>query len=111
MTNTPKNHTISKIAAKLSVRLFLILLLMSIAPFILDKESADNLGNTYLYVVNKWVLIFPLLLFVFFIVLLFITLKHNYSKVDLNWMLTLNAALLIIYVVLLYIRIFPLIFN
>lgn len=84
---------------------------MSIVPFIMDKESADSLNRTYLYITNKWMLIFPFLLFLSFIVLLAITLKHKYMKFDLNWMLTLNAALLIIYIVMLYVRVFPLVFK
>lgn len=111
MINPPKNYTISKIAAKLSVRLLLILLLMAIVPFMMDKESADQLNRTYLYITNKWALLFPALLFLSFIILLAITLKHKYTKLDLNWMLTLNATLLIIYIVMLYIRVFPLVFK
>jgi len=111
MNNASKNHTTSKIVARLAVRLFLILLFVSVAPFLVDSGASDRLEHTYLYVVNKWALIFPALLFLSFLGLLILTLKHKYSKVDLNWMLALNTALLIIYVVLLYVRVYPLLFK
>ena len=111
MTTLPKNHTISKFAAKTLVRLFILLLLFAFAPAILERESTASLSQTFLYIKNKWALLFPGLLFVSFLTLLILTLRHKYQKTDLNWMLSLNAVLLIIYVIMLYSRIYPLIFS
>ncbi|SEL61939.1 hypothetical protein [Parapedobacter koreensis] len=106
-----KNHTISKFIAKLLVRLFILLLLFAFAPVILEQETIRPLGQTFVYIENKWAFIFPGLLFLSFLVLLIITLRSRYQKTDLNWMLSLNAFLLIIYVIMLYARLYPLIFG
>ena len=111
MTISSKNHTISKFIAKLLVRLFILLLLFAFAPFILEDQTRVSITQTYVYLDNKWAFIFPGILFLSFIVLLVLTLRHKYQVVDLNWMLSLNAAMLIGYVTLLYIRIYPIIFG
>lgn len=111
MTISSKNHTISKFTAKLLVRLFIILLLLAFAPFILKRQTGGSLAQTYFYIENKWAFIFPGILFLSFIILLVLTLRQKYQAIDLNWMLSLNTALLIGYVVLLYIRIYPIIFS
>ena len=111
MTIPSKNHTISKFIAKLLVRLFILLLLFAFAPFILQDHTRVSLAQTYLYLDNKWAFIFPGILFLSFIVLLALTLRHKYQLVDLNWLLSLNAAMLIGYVILLYVRIYPIIFG
>ncbi len=111
MATLSKNHTISKFAAKTSVRLFMLLLLFAFAPVILERETAGPLSQTFLYIKNKWALVFPGLLFLSFLTLLILTLRHKYTKTDLNWMLSLNAILLIIYVVMLYSKLYPVIFS
>lgn len=111
MTISSKNHTISKFIAKLLVRLFMLLLLFAFAPAILESKTGRSLHSTFVYIENKWAFIFPGLLFLSFLTLLIITLRHKYQKTDLNWMLSLNTGLLIAYVVMLYVRIFPLIFG
>ncbi|WP_262246466.1 hypothetical protein [Parapedobacter soli] len=106
-----KNHTISQFTAKLLVRLFIFLLLFAFAPVILEQETTRTYSETFVYIENKWALIFPGLLFVSFLALLILTLRYKYRKTDLNWMLSLNTALLIIYVTMLYIRLYPIIFG
>lgn len=106
-----KNHTISQFTAKLLVRLFIFLLLFAFAPVVLEQETTRTYSETFVYIENKWALIFPGLLFVSFLALLILTLRYKYRKTDLNWMLSLNTALLIIYVAMLYIRLYPIIFG
>lgn len=106
-----KNHTISQFTAKLLVRLFILLLLFAFVPIVLEEETARSYSETFVYLENKWALVFPGLLFASFVVLLFLTLRYKYQKTDLNWMLSLNATLLIIYVVMLYVRLYPIIFH
>ncbi len=106
-----KNHTISQFAAKLLVRLFILLLLFAFAPIVLEQETTRSYGETFVYIENKWALIFPGLLFASFLVLLFLTLRYKYQKTDLNWMLSLNTALLISYVAMVYVRLYPIIFG
>ncbi|MGV3761862.1 hypothetical protein [Parapedobacter sp.] len=111
MATQSKNHTISQFAAKILVRLFILLLLFAFAPVVLEQEATRSYSDTFVYIENKWALIFPGLLFVSFLVLLFLTLRHKYQKTDLNWMLSLNSALLIAYVTLVYVRLYPIIFG
>lgn len=93
--------------AKLLTRLFMLLLAFAIAPFFLDSNMAAKLETTYVYIENKWVFIFPAILFLSFLTLLILTGRAHHEKEDLNWMLSLNTLLLIIYVVLLYIKLYP----
>ena len=111
MTILPKNHTISKFAAKLLIRLFILLLLFAFAPVVLEQETTRSFSDTFFYIENKWALIFPGLLFLSFLVLLILVLRNKYQKTDLNWMLSLNAVLLIIYVTMVYVRLYPVIFG
>lgn len=80
MNNASKNHTISKFTAKLVVRLFMLLLLLALAPFVLEQQLARPLAETVVYLENKWAFIFPGLLFLSFLALLTLTLRHRYQK-------------------------------
>jgi len=111
MVTQSKNHTISQFAAKLLVRLFILLLLFAFAPAVLDQQTTRSYRETLVYIENKWALIFPGLLFMSFLVLLILSLRYKYRKTDLNWMLSLNTTLLIVYVIMLYVRIYPIIFG
>lgn len=111
MPTQSKNHTISQFTAKLFLRLFILLLLFAFAPIVLEKETTRSYSETFVYIENKWALIFPVLLFISFLTLLILTLRYKYQKTDLNWMLSLNTALLIIYVVMVYVRLYPIIFG
>ncbi|MEH6306041.1 hypothetical protein RYH73_10340 [Olivibacter sp. CPCC 100613] len=106
-----KNHTTSKFVSKLLVRLFILILAAAVVPAFVDDEIAAKLGTTYVYIENKWVFIFPLILFLSFLTLLILTGRNRHEKTDLNWMLSLNTLLLIIYVVMLFIRLAPLIYK
>lgn len=110
MRVTSKNHTISKFTAKLLTRLFILLLLFSMAPFLIDRQLSARAEHIYVYIENKWAFIFPGMLFLSFLILLILTLRKGYAQTDLNWMLSLNTLLLIIYLILLYIRLYPLLF-
>lgn len=111
MTIPSKNHTISKFVAKLLVRLFMLLLLFAFAPAILETKITRPLSSTFVYIQNKWAFIFPGILFLSFLTLLIVTLRHKYQKTDMNWMLSLNTGLLIVYLIMLYARLYPLIFG
>ena len=58
MRVTPKNHTISMFTAKLLTRLFILLLLFSMAPFLIDKQLSARAEHIYVYLENKWTFIF-----------------------------------------------------
>jgi len=106
-----KNHTTSKFISKLLVRLFILLLAAFIAPLFIDSSIAAKMETTYVYIENKWVFIFPLVLFLSFLTLLVLTGRSKHGKTDLNWMLALNTLLLIIYVVMLFIRLYPVVYK
>lgn len=105
--STKKKLITSKFVTKLLVRLFVILLLIGIVPIYLDEEVKKNLEVTYIYIANKWVFIFPIILFLSFLTLLILTGRAKHEQEDLNWMLALNTALLIIYLVMLYTKLYP----
>jgi hypothetical protein len=97
----------SQIAAKLIVRLFFILLLIALVPFL--KGEGDKLQGLYLMPKQAWTLVFPILLILGFIALLIICSIKKYNKPDLNWLLVLNTIVLIVYGATLYVHIFQLI--
>ncbi len=101
----------SKFFAKLLLRLFILLLLFSLAPFFIQHGLDARLQHIYISLPNKWALIFPVLLFLAFLTLLIITLRTKYKYTDLNWMFVLNTLILVIYLVLVYVRLLPIIFH
>ncbi|MHC8948351.1 hypothetical protein [Sphingobacterium hungaricum] len=104
--DTSKNHTISKIVAKTMLRLFILLLgFAAYLYFSIDTIVLDNMKVSF---PHQWAFLFPMLLLIIEIGLLFFMLKHKYSKSDINWLFSLNSLLLNIYLILLYTRIYPL---
>jgi len=93
----------SQVTAKVIVRLFFILLLVSLVPF----AQGDNhkLHNLYFTTPHKWVFIFPCVLILGFISLLVYCTIKKYKEVDMNWLLVLNTAILLAYGITLYIRV------
>ena len=98
---------ISQIAAKLVVRIFFIMLLIALIPFLQGDNS--KLQHIYLMPKNLWTLAFPILLIIGFVVLLVTCALKKYSKQDLNWLLVVNTVVLIAYAATIYIRIYQLI--
>jgi hypothetical protein len=98
---------VSQIAAKVIVRLFFILLLVSLVPFM--QGDNHKLQNLYFTTTHKWIFAFPIILIGSFITLLVICTIKKYREVDLNWVLVLNTAILLAYGATLYIRIWHLV--
>ena len=86
---------ISQIAAKAVVRVFLLLLLISIVPFLEGDNS--KLQNFQFVVHQKWTLVFPSILIVGFVTLLVLCTIKKYKQVDLNWLLVVNTLVLLAY--------------
>ena len=97
----------SQIAAKIVVRLFFILLLIALIPFL--QGDTSKLQHLYLMPKHIYTLAFPILLIIGFIALLVICSIKKYQKADLNWLLVINTVVLLAYAVTLYIRIYQLI--
>ncbi|MBP3941998.1 hypothetical protein J5U18_00215 [Sphingobacteriaceae bacterium WQ 2009] len=105
MKKSIQKQSLSKIVAKVMLRVFLILLALSAVPLL--NKSGNSLNKINVYFPSSYAFIFPILLFILFVTLLVIMLKHKYTKVDINWLFSLNTAFLIAYLVLLYVRIIP----
>jgi len=93
----------SQIVAKAIVRLFFILLLVSLIPFM--EGDNHKLQTLYFTSPHKWVFVFPIILIVSFIILLVYSTIKKYKEMDMNWLLVLNTAILLAYGITLYIRI------
>lgn len=96
-----KNYTTSKIVAKTCLRLLAIVLAFSL--FILFSKG-DN--QAALYFVNKWAILFPILLFILTSTLLIFVLKNKYLNIEYNWLFSLSSIFMCIYLIMLYSRIF-----
>lgn len=96
----------SQLAAKIVTRLFFILLILALVPFLGDNYKLKNL---YLHTPNKWTLTFPILLMLGFITLFVLCSIKKYKEADLNWLLVLNTVILIIYGITLGLRIYQIV--
>ena len=97
----------SQVAAKVVVRLFFILLLVSLVPFM--QGDNHKLQNLYFTTPHKWIFIFPIILILGFISLLIICTIKKYKEIDLNWLLVLNTVIILVYATTLYIRVWHLV--
>ena len=98
---------VSQIAAKVVTRLFFILVLVSLLPYMQGDNS--KLSTIYFTTARKWVFIFPCLLVVGFISLLIICTVKKYKETDLNWLLVLNTVILLAYGITVYVRVWQLV--
>ena len=94
---------VSRIAAKTSLRLFVILILAACVPFL---QNNAKLNHMTFIVHSKWTFISPAVLLIAFVVLLILCLRNRYSKADINWLFTLDSVLLIVYGITLYLHLF-----
>jgi hypothetical protein len=95
---------VSRIAAKIVVRLFFILLLVALVPYFMGDHA--KLQHIYLTFHHKWEMIFPAILVLAFIALLIICTVKKYSEEDVNWLLVVNTIVLTAYGIAVYIRIY-----
>ncbi|RWY57247.1 hypothetical protein [Mucilaginibacter gilvus] len=98
---------VSQVAAKATVRVFFILLLIALVPFL--QGDSSKLQHLYLTPKHAYMLVFPILLILGFITLLVLCSVKKYSKPDMNWLLVVNTVVLIAYAATLYISIYKLI--
>jgi hypothetical protein len=95
------NRTVTKIV----VRLFYLLLILAIAPSLL-QGGQSKLQHIYLSFHHTWEMIFPGILILGFIALLIICATKKYKEPDLNWLLVLNTVILTIYGIAIFIRVY-----
>jgi len=94
----------SQIAAKIVVRLFLILLVAATVPYFVS--SNDKLKHFDFVFYDKWTLIFPALLIGGFVGLLITCTIKKYKVIDLNWLLVVNTLVLMAYGIAVFIRVY-----
>jgi cytochrome bd-type quinol oxidase subunit 2 len=109
MMNISKNRTMSQIAAKVSSRLFIVLLAMGVLPIWFNPAWKARLDESYLYIPQQWTLIFPVLLLLMFVTLYISAATRKFQHTEYNALLTLNSIILIVYLLLLYKRLYPMI--
>lgn len=95
---------ISRIAAKVMVRLSLFLVLLALVPLFTGSTINQQLHDIYIRTNNQWILVFPILLIIGFITFLITCTVQKYTKPDMNWLLVLNSVMLIAYGISIYIR-------
>jgi cytochrome bd-type quinol oxidase subunit 2 len=109
MMNISKNRTMSQIAAKVTSRLFIVLLAMGVLPIWFNPAWKARLDESYLYIPQQWTLIFPVLLLLMFVTLYISAATRKFQHTEYNALLTLNSIILIVYLLLLYKRLYPMI--
>jgi cytochrome bd-type quinol oxidase subunit 2 len=97
----------SQIAAKTLVRLFFILVLIAVFPFM--EGDNHKLKDLYFTTHHTWIFVFPIILIVGFISLLIYCTIKKYKEMDMNWLLVLNTLILLAYGATLYIRVWHLV--
>jgi cytochrome bd-type quinol oxidase subunit 2 len=97
----------SQIVAKACVRLFFLLLLIATFPFFQGDNS--KLHQLYFVMPNKWLMIFPALLVVGFIILFITCTVNKYKDTNLNWVLVVNTAVLLACGISVYFRVLSLV--
>lgn len=98
---TTKSHTVSKVVARTVIKLTMIILATPIVLYFTHKEA---MAQTITFP-HPWAIIFPILLLLSFVILLFVVLRDKYNKTDANWLLALSGVMLSIYLIMLYSRI------
>lgn len=102
-----RNQKISRLAAKTAIKVFIIVLVFGVLPFISGNQAWETkLEQSHLVIPNKWSFVFPGLLFVGFLILMITCLKQKFKWPEYNWLFVLNTLILVVYLVLLYARLF-----
>jgi hypothetical protein len=94
---------VNQVITRAVVRIFFILLLVALVPFITGGQSAFQ--HVYLTFHHWWELIFPVLIISSFIFLLIACISKRYKVHELNWLLVVNIVVLVAYGIAIVIRI------
>ena len=82
------------------LRLTIILMAFPIIIYL----AKPGLMPAQVYFSHSWTLLAPVLLLLIFVILLFLILRHRYTKIEYNWLFTLSALFICVYLILFYIR-------
>lgn len=99
--SSPKNHTISKIAAKAVLRVAVVLIAFPIIVYFTNPEIMSQ----QIFFPHRWAIVFPLLLLIVFIAFLIPVLRDKYANPAYNWLFSLTGVFVCLYLVLFYTRI------
>lgn len=94
---------VNQVITKAVVRIFFILQLAALVPFITGDQSAFQ--HIYLSFHHWWELIFPVVIILSFIILLVVCVARKYKAPELNWLLVVNTVVLAAYGIAIFIRI------
>ena len=94
---------VSKVITKAVLKVFFILLLAAVFPFIYGDQS--KLRRIYFSYHNYWQLAFPAVIVISFIVLLVSCAAKRYENTELNWLLVVNTIIVTAYGLAIFIRI------
>ena len=94
---------VSKVITKAIVRVFFILLLVAIFPFIHGDQSKYK--NIYFSYHHPWQIVFPAIVIISFIVFFIKCAIKRYEDVELNWLLVVNTIILIAYGLAVFIKV------
>jgi len=94
---------VNQVITKTVVRIFFILLLAALVPFITGDQSTFQ--HVYLSFHHWWELIFPAVIILSFFILLVACAVRKYKAPELNWLLVVNTVVLTAYGVAIFIRI------
>jgi hypothetical protein len=94
---------VNKFVTKIFVRVFFILALAAMFPFLQGDQSKWQ--HIYFVFKHKWEMIFPIILILGFIGLLITCAAKKYAEPDLNWLLVLNIVILLAYGIAVFIRV------
>lgn len=94
---------VNQFVTKAVVRVFFILLLAALVPFIAGDQTAFQ--HIYLSFHHWWELVFPAIIIVSFVILLIACAARKYKVPELNWLLVVNTIVLVAYGVAIFIRV------
>lgn len=94
---------VNQVVTRAVVRVFFILLLVALVPFIAGDQSAFQ--HVYLSFRHWWELILPVIIILSFIILLIACVARKYAVQELNWLLVVNTVVLVAYGIAIFIRI------
>jgi hypothetical protein len=94
---------VSKLATKIIVRAFFILMLVAAVPFFYGDQS--KFQHIYFAFPHKWEIVFPAIIIISFFILMITCAIKKYNELELNWLLVVNIIVLVAYAIAIFIRI------
>jgi hypothetical protein len=94
---------VSKLVTKIVLRIFIILLVAAFVPLLQGDQS--KLQHIYLTFHYSWQLIFPAIIIISFLFLLFTCAIKKFNEPEMNWLLVVNTIVLTGYGIAVFIKV------